>query len=324
MIERVYIDGKFKDGERSFHIYCTVCDSLVIIRENTIECANDHLNKLSELSDDEINEIYDSIYFRYRKSSECFCSRDSKEIRKSTVYRLINSAKVIQRAWRAFKLRPETWAKRVWNMVRNDGTPDRKKFLGILSTRERKINSQTREEYALFIDENVNNYKRAYSENLAQKYIKEFLAERATGYEKYKYYDPDYWVETKKYQLNKRLNAVAYIVAFIKSYQQGYRLVSCGHWTFMLKYLTDPEYYRTSKDGNNIVVNFVKISEYARYYCKEKRKPYPCDSLEINIFKSNYCLHIPQGGSTIINFSDFNNNCEYVQRVFQVLNSLLK
>ena len=148
-------------------------------------------------------------------------------------------------------------------MVRNDGTPNRKKFLGILSTRERKINSQTREEYALFIDEYVNNYKRTYSENLAQKYIKEFLAERATGYEKYKYYDPDYWVETKKYQLNKRLNAVAYIVAFIKSYQQGYRLVSCGHWSFMLKYLTDPEYYRTSKDGNNIVVNFVKISEYA-------------------------------------------------------------
>ena len=92
----------------------------------------------------------------------------------------------------------------------------------------------------------------------------------------------------------------------------------------MLKYLTDPEYYRISQDGNNIVVNFVKISEYARYYCKEKRKPYPCDSLEINIFKSNYCLHIPQRGSTIIDFSDFNNNCEYVQRVFQVLNSLLK
>ena len=45
MIERVYIDGKFKDGERSFHIYCTVCDSLVIIRENTIECGNDHLKK---------------------------------------------------------------------------------------------------------------------------------------------------------------------------------------------------------------------------------------------------------------------------------------
>ena len=134
MIERLYIDGGFKAKRRSFNIYCTVCDSLVIICENTIECANDHLNNciakiakrcityskpvqknvkkvVSELSDDEINEIYDSIYFRYRKSSECYCSRDSKEIRKSTVYRLINSAKAIQRVWRTFRLRPETWAK---------------------------------------------------------------------------------------------------------------------------------------------------------------------------------------------------------------------
>src|ERR1044072_6513886 len=112
-----------------------------------------------------------------------------------------------------------------WDMVGNDGCADRKKYLGILSTRERNINLQTREEDALFIDERVNNYKRAFSENLAQKYIKEFLAERATGYEEYKYYDPDYWVETKKYQLNKRLNAVAYIVTFIKLHQQGYRFV---------------------------------------------------------------------------------------------------
>ena len=45
MIERSYIDGEFKAGRRSIHIYCTVCDSLVIIPENTIECASDHLNK---------------------------------------------------------------------------------------------------------------------------------------------------------------------------------------------------------------------------------------------------------------------------------------
>ncbi|CAG8629363.1 22184_t:CDS:2 [Dentiscutata erythropus] len=30
-----------------------------------------------------------------------------------------------------FKLKPETWAKRVWNMVRNDDTPNEKKFLDI-------------------------------------------------------------------------------------------------------------------------------------------------------------------------------------------------
>ena len=45
MIERVYIDREFKARRRSFHIYCTVCNSLVIICKNTIECANDHLNK---------------------------------------------------------------------------------------------------------------------------------------------------------------------------------------------------------------------------------------------------------------------------------------
>src|SRR3989440_5630471 len=45
MIERSYKDGEFKAGRRSFHIYCTVCDSLVIIHENTIECGNDHLKK---------------------------------------------------------------------------------------------------------------------------------------------------------------------------------------------------------------------------------------------------------------------------------------
>src|SRR3954451_20388319 len=54
----------------------------------------------SKLSDDEIDEIYGNIYFRYRKSSECYYSRASKEIKESVAYRLINSAKNIQRAWR--------------------------------------------------------------------------------------------------------------------------------------------------------------------------------------------------------------------------------
>ena len=45
MIKRSYKDGELKVGERSVYIYCTVCDSLVIIHENTIECANDHLKK---------------------------------------------------------------------------------------------------------------------------------------------------------------------------------------------------------------------------------------------------------------------------------------
>ncbi|CAG8760439.1 14489_t:CDS:1, partial [Rhizophagus irregularis] len=50
----------------------------------------------SELSDDEIDEIYSNIYFRYRKTSEFYCPCASKEVKKSVAYRLISSAKVIQ------------------------------------------------------------------------------------------------------------------------------------------------------------------------------------------------------------------------------------
>src|SRR4051812_46439763 len=63
MIERIYIDGGFKAGRRSFHIYCTVCDSLVIIRENTIKCDNDHLKKC-------IAKRRSNLYKRIRKKEE--------------------------------------------------------------------------------------------------------------------------------------------------------------------------------------------------------------------------------------------------------------
>src|SRR5271154_3199672 len=41
-------------------------------------------------------------------------------------------ATVIQRAYRNYKKRPKSLAKRVWEAVRNDGTPDRWKYLGII------------------------------------------------------------------------------------------------------------------------------------------------------------------------------------------------
>ncbi|EXX54302.1 uncharacterized protein OCT59_024598 [Rhizophagus irregularis] len=116
MTEREYKYGKFGPERRTFHIYCTACDSLVFICENTEKCADKHLNeciaKIEErrvayyrsvlwkrkskkaLSDDEIGEIYGNIYFRYRKSSEFYYSRASKEIMKSVAYHLINSAKL--------------------------------------------------------------------------------------------------------------------------------------------------------------------------------------------------------------------------------------
>ncbi len=41
------------------------------------------------------------------------------------------SARIIQRAYRNYKKRPETFAKRVWEVVRNDNTPKEKKFLSM-------------------------------------------------------------------------------------------------------------------------------------------------------------------------------------------------
>ena len=103
-------------------------------------------------------------------------------------------------------------------------------------------------------------------------------------------------------------------------HQQGYRIVTYGDWTFTLKCLADPEYYRISKINNNNVL--VKSSKYAQYMCKKAGKQYPCDLLEIDYFKSGYITI--EGKFNIIDFSDLNNNCKYVQQVFRVLNSLLK
>jgi len=80
MIERSYKDEEFKAGRHSFYIYYTVCDSLVIIRKNTIKYNNDYLKKcivkttkmhsnsvwknmkkgesISSLSSDKVDEIY--------------------------------------------------------------------------------------------------------------------------------------------------------------------------------------------------------------------------------------------------------------------------
>ena len=91
----------------------------------------------------------------------------------------------------------------------------------------------------------------------------------------------------------------------------------------MLKYLANPEHYRTTKDNINIYINFVKISEYARYKCKKEGKLYPCNSLEIDMFKSCYITTFNRR-LTIIDFSDFNNNCEYVQRILRTIESILK
>jgi len=87
----------------------------------------------------------------------------------------------------------------------------------------------------------------------------------------------------------------------------------------MLKWLLNPDYYRIDEFGNK---NIVKSSEYARYCCKMAGRSFPCDSLEINYYKSGSIYFQEKDDS--IDFSDFNNNCEYVQRVFWAIDSLLK
>src|SRR3954453_9791832 len=169
MIERSYKDGEFKAGRRSFNIYCTVCDSLVFIRENTIECASDHLNKciartveknlaysihtrknvkkggaliqnsVSSLSSVKVDEIYLTYCFIFKKGLNIYTYEHSNEIKKRIVNRLINNVRVIQQVWRSYKKRPASFASQIWNALRNDGTTDEEKFLGCDRVQDKKI-----------------------------------------------------------------------------------------------------------------------------------------------------------------------------------------
>ncbi|GBB97965.1 hypothetical protein RclHR1_31070002 [Rhizophagus clarus] len=340
MVERIYIDGEFKAGRRSFNIYCTVCESLVFIHENTIECANIHLNEciaktvkrrieyskpvqknvkkrgvpsrnsVLSLSSDEIDEIYRTYCFTLSNYWTKYSYHYLPEDRKRVVNHLIESAKVVQRAWRTFKLRPETWAKRVWNMVRNDGTPDEKKFLGITPRKIRVPDDR----YIYFLRPGYR-----YDEKIQAKDIPAYAQNIPALYD---YYTPQSWAEKKSEQLWRRLNNVAYIVAFIELHLQGYRIVEYSDWSYMLKWLSNPEYHRIDKYLNNGNENFVRSSEYTRYKCKLAGKHYQYNLLDIDYYKTgNISIN---GEYTTIDFSDSNNNCKYVQRIFQTIDSLFK
>jgi hypothetical protein len=184
-------------------------------------------------------------------------------------------------------------------MVRNDNTPDKKKYLGITP-------------HGIRIPDN--RYVNYFGQRILARDVPAYHQNEPSLCDLYYYYTSHDWAEKKKDQLYVRLTTVvAYIVTFIKSCQQDYRFIGYSDWTIMLKYLTNPGYYCTTKDYyNNIVTNFVKISEYAQCKCKKEGKLYPYNSLEIDMFKSSYITTF-DGRLTIIDFSDFNNNCEYVQ-----------
>jgi hypothetical protein len=115
-------------------------------------------------------------------------------------------ATVIQQAYRNYKKRPESSAKRIWEVVRNDGTPNRKKFLGILRYNQMIMNPETQKEYAIAWDEFHALFRKSYS-----KYIGKINPAKVIPlYEKYIYCSPSRWIEVKKYQLRRRLDKVAY------------------------------------------------------------------------------------------------------------------
>ncbi|PKC52543.1 hypothetical protein RhiirA1_430230, partial [Rhizophagus irregularis] len=75
MTERLYEDGKFGPERRTFHIYCTVCDSLVFICDNTEKCADKHLNECIAKIEERRVAYYRSILWK-RKSKKALSDNE--------------------------------------------------------------------------------------------------------------------------------------------------------------------------------------------------------------------------------------------------------
>ncbi len=88
----------------------------------------------------------------------------------------------------------------------------------------------------------------------------------------------------------------------------------------MLKWLSNPEYYRIDKYFNNSNENFVKSSEYAWYKCKLTSKNHQYNLLDIDYYKTEN-ISINEE-TTTINFSDLYNNYEYIRQIFWIIDSL--
>ena len=69
-------------------------------------------------------------------------------------------------------------------------------------------------------------------------------------------------------------------------------------------------------------MNFVRSLEYIWYKCKLAGKHYQYNLLNIDYYKTEN-ISINEE-TTTIDFSDLNNNCDYVQQIFQTIDSLLK
>src|SRR5688500_14803249 len=84
-------------------------------------------------------------------------------------------------------------------------------------------------------------------------------------------------ISEKEVQLRLRLTNIAFILSLKLLYQQGYIIIRGliweVEWTDMLKWPRNPEYYHIDKKSNSahkaFCKNFVRISEYKKYRCKE-------------------------------------------------------
>ncbi|GET65346.1 hypothetical protein GLOIN_2v1779906 [Rhizophagus irregularis DAOM 181602=DAOM 197198] len=83
------------------------------------------------------------------------------------------------------------------SMQQNDGTFVRKKFLGILTISQMKINPETQKEYIIICDEFHALFKKSYSEYIGIINPAKIIP----PYKEYIYYFPSRWIEIKKYQL---------------------------------------------------------------------------------------------------------------------------
>jgi len=100
-------------------------------------------------------------------------------------------ARIIQIAYRNYKNRPESLATQAWNAMRNDGTSDDEKFLGL--TQHQVKNPQTREQFNQWRTKWIELYKNnpMMRSSIINRQYKE-------------YYIPDNWIDYKKRQLHIR------------------------------------------------------------------------------------------------------------------------
>ncbi|RIB00595.1 hypothetical protein C2G38_2230594 [Gigaspora rosea] len=100
-------------------------------------------------------------------------------------------ARIIQIAYRNYKNRPESLATQAWNAMRDDGTSNDKKFLGLTSHEVK--NPQTREQFNQWRTKWIEIYKNDYmmrSSIIIRQYEE--------------YYIPVNWISSKKSQLQVR------------------------------------------------------------------------------------------------------------------------